>query len=125
MTAVFASFAAWLFPSFGVLRKGFDNPSRLNIDAFVVLACWYTLIFLSFVIGEKFGELLGPGVAPRKPRLLDLNSNTIYYSFTVLCGVGIGMTLIVIFRSLSFQQALIFIALGEANSLKEALYEGY
>src|SRR5581483_3894415 len=47
------------------------------------------------------------------------------YSFTVLCGVGIGMTLIVIFRSLSFQQALIFIALGEANSLKEALYEGY
>lgn len=125
MGAVSASFAAWLFPSFGVLRKGFDHPANLNFDAFVVLACWYLLIFLSFFIGEKVGELLGPRPNFEKESLLDLRSNFIYYSFTFLCAIGIGMTLFVIFRSLSLQQVLLFIALGQANALKEALYEDY
>ena len=58
MTAMFGSLAAWLFPSFGVLRKGFNNPARLDFGAFVVLACWYMLIFMSFSIGEKAGRLM-------------------------------------------------------------------
>ncbi len=125
MAAVTISFAAWLFPSFGVLRKGFDNPSRLTFDAFVVLACWYLLIFLSFTIGEKFGNLWSLRRHEGLDKLFDLHSNFIYYLFTVLTVIGTAATLFRILRLLTIQQAIIFISLGEGNSLKEALYEDY
>jgi hypothetical protein len=125
MAAVTISFAAWLFPSFGVLRKGFDNPSRLTFDAFVVLACWYLLIFLSFTIGEKFGNLWSLHRHQGLDKLFDLHSNFIYYLFTVLTVVGTAATIVRILRLLTIQQAIIFVSLGEGNSLKEALYEDY
>lgn len=125
MAAVFASFVAWLFPSFGVLRKGFENPARLDLDAFVVLACWYLLILLSFAIGEKLGRLLLLRKNVLTASLLHLNSNLIYYAFTVLSTIGIGMTLVRIFQLLSGQEAIASIAAGQANALKDALYEDY
>jgi hypothetical protein len=125
MAAVTISFAAWLFPSFGVLRKGFDYSSRFTFDAFVVLACWYLLIFLSFTIGEKFGNLWSLRRHEGLDKLFDLHSNFIYYLFTVLTVIGTAATLFRILRLLTIQQAIIFISLGEGNSLKEALYEDY
>jgi hypothetical protein len=125
MGAVFISFAAWLFPSFGILRKGFDYPAHLTFDAFVVLACWYLLIFLSFSIGEKFGSLWNTRHLVARGSVLDLDSNVVYYAFTVLTVIGTAATLFRIFHLLTIQQALIFLSLGEGNSLKEALYEDY
>lgn len=125
MTAMFGSLAAWLFPSFGVLRKGFNNPARLDFGAFVVLACWYMLIFMSFSIGEKAGRLMVLQKKAPRGNLFDLDSNFVYGAFTLLTTIGIASTVFSIFRSLSLQQALVFIALGQANSLKEALYENY
>jgi hypothetical protein len=125
MAAVLASFGAWLFPSFGVLRKGFESPSRLEFSSFVVLACWYLLIFMSFTVGEKLGGLLVLRRSASRARLLSLDSNLLYYSFSLLSAIGIAMTLRTIFQLLSLQQAIVFIALGQANSLKEALYEDY
>lgn len=125
IAAVSISFAAWLFPSFGVLRKGFNYPSRLTFDALVVLACWYLLIFLSFSIGEKFGNLWNVRSHTAKESLLDLHSNLLYYVFTLLATVGIAVTLVRIFQQLTIQQAIIFISLGEGNELKEALYQDY
>jgi len=125
MTAMFASLAAWLFPSFGVLRKGFNNPARLDFGAFVVLACWYMLIFMSFSIGEKAARLMVLRKKAPRGNLFDLDSNFVYGAFTLLTTIGIASTVFSIFRSLSLQQALVFIALGQANSLKEALYENY
>lgn len=125
MGAVLVSFAAWLFPSFGILRKGFDYPADLTFDAFVVLACWYLLIFLSFSIGEKFGNLWNTRHRAVRGSVLDLDSNKVYYAFTILTVVGNAATLFRIFHLLTIQQALIFLSLGEGNSLKEALYEDY
>jgi hypothetical protein len=125
MAAACGSMAAWLFPSFGVLRKGFDAPARLDLYAFVVLACWYLLIFVSFSVGEKLGLLLAGRRRSLKGKLFELESNFLYYTFTLFTAIGVANTLLVIFRSLSFQQAIVFIGLGEANSLKEALYEQY
>ena len=125
MTAMFGSLAAWLFPSFGVLRKGFNNPARLDFGAFVVLACWYMLIFMSFSIGEKAGRLMVLRKKAPRGNLFDLDSNFVYGAFTLLSTIGIASTVFSIFRSLSLQQALVFIALGQGNSLKEALYENY
>jgi hypothetical protein len=124
MAAMFASFAAWLFPSFSVLRKGFNYPAHLDFVSFVVLACWYLLIFLSFSIGEKTGRLIVRRESLRNS-LLGLESDFLYYAFTGLSTIGVATTLIRILQLLSLQQAVIFITLGQANSLKEALYEDY
>lgn len=125
MAAVFASFVAWLFPSFGVLRKGFDYPSRLDLGTFVVLACWYLLIFSSFTAGEKVGALLTPRKGAPPAPLLDLKSDVIYSVFTILTTIGVAATLISVFHVLSLQEAAASIALGHANELKDALYEDY
>lgn len=125
MAAVCVSFVAWLFPSFDVLRKGFEHPATVTLDAVVVLACWYLLIFLSFSLGEKFGNLWRLRSDAGENTLFDLHSNFLYYAFTFLATIGTADTLVRIFRLMSVQQAIIFISLGEANSLKDALYEDY
>ena len=125
MAAVCASFGAWLFPSFGFLRKGFDTAARFELGGFVVLACWYLLIFVSFAVGEKLGGWIVPRRSAPTEGLLDLNSNVVYYAFTFLSAIGISATLITIFRLLSVQQAMVLIVLGQANELKDALYEDY
>lgn len=125
MVAMCASFAAWLFPTFGILQKGYDQPSRLNLDAFVVLACWYLLIFLSFTLGEKLGSIFLLWGNPSRQGLFDLESNVLYYIFTLLSVTGTAAGLIRIFQVLPLPQAVVFIAAGQANALKDALYEDY
>jgi hypothetical protein len=125
MAAVFASMAAWLFPSFGVLRKGFDSPAHVEFSSCVVLACWYLLIFMSFSLGEKAGRMIVLRESAVRGRVFNLDSNTLYYIFSFLSAIGIATTLIKIFQLLSLQQAIVFVVLGQANSLKEALYEEY
>jgi len=125
MIAVAASFAAWILPSFGVLNKGFDTPSRLDITSGLVLACWYLLIFTSFTAGEKVGEL-ACFLRPRRiDRLIDLDSNLIYYAFSLVAAVGLGTMLVEIFRYFSWQEMILFVSLGETNELKEAWYANY
>lgn len=125
MAAVLASFAAWLFPSFGVLRKGFDNPAPFDLGTFVILTSWYLLIFMSFTVGEQLGALLVPLRIAPKTRWLGLESDVIYGVFTVLTTIGVSVTLVSVFRVMSLQQAAESIALGHANELKDALYEDY
>lgn len=125
MTAVSLSLAAWSFPSFGVLRKGFDTAAQPTFEAFVILACWYGLIFLCFTLGESSGRLCNRSVAISREGLFALDSDFCYYSFTVLTVVGTVATLVKISQMLSWQQALLFMTVGEANELKGALYENY
>jgi hypothetical protein len=125
MAAAFLSFSAWLFPSFGVLRKGFEHPSPLSSNSLLILGCWYLLIFVTFSIGEMLGRLrLDRRDAPRSG-LFNLESNLLYYSVTLLATIGTAATLVRIFQLLSLQQAIAFMVLGQANELKFALYEDY
>jgi hypothetical protein len=80
---------------------------------------------MSFTLGEKLGRftiLRGNFFTGRMP---SLDSNFFYYIFSGLSAIGIATTLIRILQLLSLQQAAVFIVLGQANSLKEALYEDY
>lgn len=125
MTAVTASFLAWSFPSFGVLRKGFVHPERLDMTSATMLLCWYGMIFVCFIIGQTIGSLafrkeLRPG-----DRLFSLDSNLFYAIFTAFAVLGIGSTVVRIFTVLPLQQALLFISLGQANELKDTLYQDY
>jgi hypothetical protein len=125
MAAVLASFAAWLFPTFGVLNKGFDEPAQLDVSSFAILACWYLLIFTAFSIGEKIGRSQIFRAALLPENVLSLEDNRIYYGLTLLTTIGTIATLVRIFSALSVQQAFLYMALGQANELKEALYEDY
>jgi len=125
MIAVAASFAAWKLPSFGVLQKGFDTPSRLDINSGLVLACWYLLIFASFTVGEKTGELAAFLKPRRIDQLIDLDSNLLYYAFSLVGASGLMVMLVDIFRSFSWQEMILYISLGEANEFKEAWYADY
>ena len=125
MVAVSASFAAWLFPSFGAIRKGFDNPAQLDFSSFSMLSCWYLLIFLSFYSGEKLGQLWTWSKTNPLEGLLDLDANFLYYTFTLVSAIGTAATLFRILRVLSWQETIVFVALGQANALKDALYEDY
>jgi hypothetical protein len=125
MAAMLASLAAWLFPTFGILNKGFEQPARLDVTSFLILACWYLLIFMSFSIGEKTAKSLVFRSGPVTDRILSLDSNFIYYTLTLMTTIGTVATLVRIFSLLSIQQAFVFMVLGEANALKDALYEDY
>jgi hypothetical protein len=126
MVAVSLSLAAWLFPTFGVLKKGWETTSRLDTATVVILACWYLLIFTSFFLGEKIGGLwsLSHGYKPTS-RLLDLESNVIYLWFTLIGALGLGAMVATIVRSMSLAQMIIFISLGQSNALKNTVYEEY
>lgn len=125
MIAVCLSFGAWLFPTFGVLEKGYENPSRLDLTSGVMLISWYLTIFVSFFFGQRLGEMANFRGLKLKNKLLDLDSNFIYLGFTLLAAIGIGATLVRIFSSLSIREAILYVSLGQANALKDTLYEDY
>jgi len=126
MVAVSASLAAWLFPSFGVLKKGFENPSRLDPNSAVLLACWYLLIFTSFFLGQKIAGLWSfPRGYKATSRLLDLESNVIYLGFTLIAALGLGAMVMTIFRNMSLAQMIVYISLGQSNALKGTVYDDY
>src|SRR5579863_597477 len=125
MIAVAASFAAWELPTFGVLLKGFTQKEDLDLTSSVTLFCWYALIFTCFYLGQKLGAAFARTKGPLLDPALALDANGIYYACTVISTVGTVSTLVQIFVNLSLQQALMFISLGQANALKDTLYEQY
>jgi len=125
MMAVAASFLAWSFPSFGVLRKGFIHPERLDMTSTVMLFCWYAMIFVCFVIGQKLGELIFQKKLAASDRFFSLDSNFLYAIFTLFAVLGIGSTVVRIFTVLPLHEALVYISLGQANELKDTLYQDY
>jgi len=125
MIAVAASFVAWELPTFGVLLKGFTRKEDLDLTSSVTLFCWYSLIFTCFFLGQKLGSAFARTKGPLRDSALALDANGLYYAFTLISTVGIVSTLVQIFVNLSFQQALMFISLGQANALKDTLYEQY
>jgi hypothetical protein len=125
MMAVTASLMAWLFPSFGVLRKGFIHPETLDMTSAVMLLCWYSMIFICFVIGQKLGSVVFLKKLEVSGKLFSLESNLFYGTFTFLAMVGIGSTIVRIFTLLPLGQALVYISLGQTNNLKDTLYKDY
>jgi hypothetical protein len=122
--AVTLSFCAWLFPDFGVLRKGFTVPEHLDLISSFILFSWYLLIFASLTVGQKAGAFFAAG-RRKKNNIPPLDSNAVYWTLTILSAIGVIFTFITIFRTLPLPQAAIYIYLGQANRLKNTLYGNY
>jgi len=122
--AVILSFCAWLFPDFGILRKGFTTAEHPDLLSSFILFSWYLLIFASLVIGQK----IGASFAARRrisTNIPSLDSLVVYWIFTILGAIGTIATLFRIFQTLPLLQALIYIYLGQGNRLKNTLYGDY
>ena len=124
LLAVALSFCAWLCPDFGVLRKGFDVAEQPSLLSSFILFSWYLLIFTSFVLGQKLGAAFA---SPRRERinLPRLDARSVYWTFTILGSIGTIATFARIFRALPPLQAAAYIYLGQANRLKNTLYDDY
>jgi hypothetical protein len=122
--AVVLSLCAWLFPDFGVLRKGFTVAEHPNLISAFILFSWYLLIFVSLSLGQKLGASLATP-QPGKSNIPPFDSRTVYWIFTILSTIGVISTYFRIFHTLSFFQAVLYISLGQANRLKGTLYDEY
>jgi hypothetical protein len=124
LLAVGLSFCAWLCPDFGVLRKGFDVTEHPSVLSSFILFSWYLLIFTGFITGQRLGAVFA---SPRRKRvsLPPLDSRSVYCTFTILGAIGTVATLVRIFRALPPLQAALYIYLGQANRLKNTLYDDY
>jgi hypothetical protein len=124
MLAVGMSFCAWLFPSFGVLRKGFESGESLNLAATLVLSAWYCLIFLSFYLGQQFSSTFLQNIRP-KTETISLDSRPLYFLFTLIVATGLITFFFKIISSFSINEILVFIALRQVNAIRGAPYENY
>ena len=124
MIAASASLLAWLVPSFGVLRKGFDKPETFGIGPIIILTSWYALIFISFFLGQKLGKTTAR-LSRWRVDYPPLNSDGAYWLFTALTAIGTSLMVIKIFQVLSPAVALLYLTVGQANMLGEALHENY
>jgi len=123
LLGVLLSLCAWLCPDFGVLRKGFTVPERPGLLAYFILFSWYVLIFASLSLGQTLGSFFA-----RQSWMYNvpsLDSVAVYRTFTLLAAFGTVSTLVTIFHSMSVPQAVLYLYLGQANRLKNILYENY
>jgi hypothetical protein len=121
--AVVLSFCAWLCPDFEVLRKGFTVREQPGLIAWLILISWYVLIFTSLYLGQRAGAFFAGRHRRFSPPSLD--SVGLYRIFTALAAVGTISTLFRIFQTLSLPQAALYFYLGQANRIKNTLYDNY
>jgi hypothetical protein len=121
--AVLLSFCAWLYPDFGVLRKGFTVPEHPGLIAWSILISWYAFIFTSLRLGQRVGAFFAGRDHTHSPPSLD--SVGLYRIFTGLAAVGTISTLFRIFQTLSLPQAALYFYLGQGNRIKNTLYDNY
>ena len=124
MAAVALAFAAWAFPSFGVLRKGFERAAPLDPVAILILVAWYSVVFCSFRVGEFFGTSQA-GSPPKPFGATSLDADLPYYLFTIIATVGVVAACAKALGSLSLQGIFAFAFSGQANELKEAILDEY
>ena len=124
MFALALSLCAWLCPDFGVLRKGFSVPEHPDLISVFILFSWYLLIFVSLIIGQRLGGFFAARRLETR-NIPPLDSLSVYWTFTILGAIGTVSTLFRIFHTLPFVQAVLYIYLGQANRLKNTLYEDY
>ena len=114
------SFSMWLFPSFGFLRKGFEEHADIfSFSGFLALFYIFFLVLMSWVfyrLGNTFNLVRGDGVAMPKMFL----NVTLVLSFA-----GVFALLIKVFSLGGSSFIWEVLSGGQANQLKYLLYEGY
>lgn len=124
LLTVMLSFAAWLLPDFGMLRKGFSEQFSLISPGFLVAASWYATAFLlAFVFyALALKTKLAPGIFDR---YAPLHKKRPYILLTIFALIGCLASYMVILSAVGFNTIWGYLTSGQANQLKYILYEDY
>jgi hypothetical protein len=124
LLTVLLSFAAWLLPDFGVLRKGFHRQFSFFSPGFLVAATWYAtafvLAFLCYALALK--KKLAPGIFDR---YAPLHMKLPYVLLTLFALTGCLASYLVILSQVGVKTIWGYLMSGQANQLKYILYEDY
>ncbi|TRZ46023.1 hypothetical protein [Robertkochia solimangrovi] len=120
------SFGFWLFPDFGIFRKGFSEGFSIFSKGFFIAVLWYMSALLFALIGFTLGiqiKIKNKAI----DRFVNFENKTPYHIITLLTFFGLIFTCLKIYESLGRDLVNIFtlIITGYANQLKYALYENY
>ena len=123
LITVVITFLAWLLPDFGVLRKGFAIRIPVVSNGFLtwalIMGTLVTLLLLLFHVVPKRGR----NVDARLCR--SIVSDPLYALSIGLAGTGVLVVLARLLSAAGPAELLQFITLGQANQIKELLYEDY
>lgn len=120
------SFGFWIFPDFGILRKGFKPIIPSFSIGFFVAVLWYSIAMVSSLLGFHLGRKIKAD-SLIFDKVADLKSDVPYYVLSFISALGVIATFFVIYTSAgnSLNQIWIWVSSGNANKLKQALYEDY
>ena len=112
-----------VFPKLrGASQRFADKAAALDPVAILVLVAWYTVIFLSFRVGEFFGTSLRT-TPTNSSAVYSLDADLPYYIFTAIAAVGVLAAAVKILGSLSLAGTIGYVMSGQANAMKDAMYQ--
>jgi len=118
----------WLFPDFDFLRKGFEQREDILSTASFIFLMYILIIFVISYISYHIGGILGVRNftnGSTNYSLVSVVSNDVYLFYLIVTSIGA----IAVFAKIAGGSGLEFIIKsfqsGQANKIKEALYEDY
>lgn len=124
LITVLISLFFWLFPDFGILRKGFDERQALFSLGGLFLLFWYSFYFAISFIAFKLGGTINIS-SSKVNSYLSLSNNKIYYILTFIATIGVFYTYLFILKNISIIGIYEVLMQGEGNLLKSLLYDDY
>jgi hypothetical protein len=118
------SFIAWLFPDFGILRKGFNPSFNILSAGFFVAVVWYGLAIILAFFFFHFGQIKKLASAPFD-KYAPFERKRPYVILTSFALIGVFASYYTVLSNLGFDNIIAVVAQGQANQLKEALYDDY
>lgn len=120
-----ASFLAWVFPDFdGQVRKGFTYPYPIDTYGVIMCVLWLATILICSFSGFKIGSKLHLQTKTLNDRV-SIDSFRPYLMISFIAYLGIMYVFFQLIKSLGISGIISAISDGQANTLKNTLYDSY
>ena len=120
-----ASFLAWIFPGFdGRVRKGFISPYPVDTYGILICVLWLTTIIVCAFSGFKIGLRLRLQTKILNSRV-SIDAFRPYLIISSIAHVGILYVFLQLIGSLGVDGIISAVSGGQANTLKNTLYDSY
>ena len=120
-----SSFLMWLFPGFnGQLRKGFNDLFPVSSSGLLVCSIWFIAIVIFSYIGFTLGKKLkiNTEIIDKKASINDLRP---YLMLSTFSYIGILAVMVKILGEIGISGIISSFSGGQANTLKDTLYDSY
>jgi hypothetical protein len=122
---IFVSFLMWLFPDFsGHVRKGFNKMLDPSATGILICALWIFVILIFSYAGYIIGSRIKINTTLIDKRV-SLDFIRPYLLLSLCAYIGIFALLGTLLSNLGLAGIIHVIAIGQANTLKDTLYDSY